>query len=153
MVCPEHPFGWDFIWDHQGVNVYPVQGGQVQQVTRETNSTIGVHFFIVDKRATRTFAADYGHVNIYSLVENRIITQEQAKLILSGQPQDGASVKEGQFLGVTGDDCCPFGVLHISTSYDLWKRDPGQLWNLGEFPDFYPSLHPQYGTSQEGCGY
>jgi len=134
-VCPSHVDGWDIAWDHQGVKVYAVQGGQVTEITRETNSSIGVHFFIVDKKPSGWVAADYGHINIYSLVENEIITQEQANLILSGQQVDGSLVREGQLLGVTGDDCCPFGVLHISTAYNLHEVDPADLWKLGDWPD------------------
>jgi hypothetical protein len=139
LVCPSHIQGMDIAWDHQGVKIYAVQGGQIIGITLENNSTIGVHFFIIDKKPNGWFAADYGHINLHSLVDNAIITQEQVKLILLGQQVDGSVVREGQLLGITGDDCCPFGVLHIGAAYGLDSTDPADLWKLGTFPDILDS--------------
>jgi len=138
-VRPYHTFGWDFRWEDQGVNVYAVQGGKISEVRLDKNTTNGVIFFIIDENWD---CADYGHININSLVENEQITEDQRSQILSGASVDGGWVQEGQLLGVTGDNCCPFGVLHISTCYNLGGIDPGELWEEGEWPDFDETFHP-----------
>ncbi|MCJ7532127.1 MAG: hypothetical protein MUO64_14005 [Anaerolineales bacterium] len=74
MVCPFHTFGWDFIWDRPGEKVYAVQGGMVLDIRLDGRKP-GVRFFIVDEKTNgRRYAADYGHVNGNSLVENGIIS-------------------------------------------------------------------------------
>ena len=152
LVCPYHVYGWDFEWDHQGERVFAVQGGQILDITLEDNSTIGVHFFVVDKRSDGWFAADYGHVNVYSLAENGFIHQDDVNRILRGEQVDGGWVREGQLLGATGDDCCTFGVLHISTAYNLWGKDPAVLWELGTWPDFSDSRPREAGGPVYACG-
>ena len=152
MTCPFHSFGWDFIWDHPGQNVYAVQGGKVFEISLDGGKP-GVKFFIVDERKNgRRYAADYGHVNGYSLVQNGIISEQLLEQVFAGKFINGSAVSEGQLLGVTGDGCCSFGVLHISTGWDLWGTDPSKLWQFGEWPDFNDSLHPIYGTRQQSCG-
>jgi hypothetical protein len=132
-VKPFHTFGWDFRWEHQGVNVYAVQGGKLTDIRLDANATNGVIFFIIDENQN---CADYGHIDIDSLVVNGHITDVQRSQLLSGVSVTGGKVYEGQLLGVTGDDCCPFGVLHISTCYNLSGIDPGELWERGTWPDF-----------------
>lgn len=141
LVCPHHIVEWDIAWDHWGEKVYAVQGGQVKSIELEDNSTYGIHFFIVDHQ---NYGANYGHVDGRSLIENGIITQEQFKEVQAGESIDGARVYEGQQIGVTGDDCCPKGVLHIGPVNRFWGTDangkfyftePSELWKLGEWPD------------------
>jgi hypothetical protein len=141
LVCPHHVVEWDIAWDHWGEKVFAVQGGQVKSIELEDNSTYGVHFFIVDQQ---NYGANYGHVDGRSLVENGIINQEQFENVQIGQSVDGAMVYEGQQLGITGDDCCPNGVLHIGPVYRFWGiadngeyfyTEPSELWQLGEWPD------------------
>lgn len=136
LVCPSHTQGWDITWDQQGARVYAVQGGQVSQITLEENSSLGVHFFIIDRRDDGWYAADYGHVNLWSLADQGIIGPEQANRVAAGEVVDGAYVWEGQLLGVTGDDCCPQGMLHIGAAFLLHDISrPSELWQLGSWPD------------------
>ena len=151
LVCPAHVVEWDIAWDHWGEKVFAMQGGQVQSVELESNSTYGVHFFIVDQQS---YGANYGHVDGRSLVESGIITQEQFEQVKTGESVDGIMVYEGQQLGVTGDDCCPNGVLHIGPVYRFWGTDangeffytePSELWQLGEWPDVADSRPAEAG--------
>ncbi len=136
LVCPSHTQGWDITWDHQGARVYAVQGGQVSQITLEENSSLGVHFFVIDRQYDGWYAADYGHVNLWSLVDQGIIDPEQANRVAAGQVVDGAYVWEGQLLGVTGDDCCLQGMLHIGAAFLLNDISrPSELWQRGSWPD------------------
>jgi len=155
MVCPFHEYAWDFWWDHQGENVYAVQGGKVTEIELEDDSTIGVHFMITDIKPDNWYGANYGHVNIHSMVENRIITEDQAAQILTGEVLNGGLVYEGQLIGVTGDDCCGFGVLHIGTGWGGFEGlDPADLWlrSGGQFPDYIDSLPPDRLTVSDVCG-
>ena len=141
LVCPAHVVEWDIAWDHWGEKVFAVQGGRVQSIELEDNSTYGVHFFIVDQSG---YGANMGHVDGRSMVENGIITQEQFEQVQAGETVNGSMVYEGQLLGVTGDDCCPKGVLHVGPVYKFWGHnengefyytEPSELWRLGEWPD------------------
>ncbi len=156
LVCPHHIVEWDIAWDHWGEKVFAVQGGQVTEVTLEDNNKTGVHFFIVDKKSDNWYGANYGHVNVYSMADNGIITQEQLDRVLAGEMVDGEVVYEGQLLGITGDDCCSNGVLHIGPVYggfwgtnaagDFYYTEPSELWELGEWPDVADSRPPEAGN-------
>jgi hypothetical protein len=99
LTIPAHVLGMDFSWDDWGVSIYAVQGGEITGITLEDNSVNGVHFFIVDKtKPDGWYGADYGHIDVYSMVDNGLISQEKLNLILNGEVVDGPLVFQGQLL-------------------------------------------------------